>query len=124
MAGTYTTVLGDAWDGIAFKLYGDEKYMKDLIEANWKYTDVLVFGSGVVLTVPEIDKSETEELPFWRVLDDDEDELEELYESEDEEGDEDEDDEESEDLTDEESEAPDDGDEDEDDEDEDEDEEE
>lgn len=100
MAGTYTTVLGDAWDGIAFKLYGDEKYMKELIEANWKYTDVLVFSSGVVLTVPDVDKSETEDLPFWRVLDDSEEDEDEFYEYEDE----DEDSEEDEDLTDEEAE--------------------
>lgn len=105
MAGTYTTVLGDAWDGIAFKLYGDEKYMKELIEANWKYTDTLVFGSGIVLNVPDIEEDKDEELPFWRVLDDSDDEdADEFYESEDEEDDEDGEDE---DLTDEEAEEPD-----------------
>lgn len=105
MAGTYTTVLGDAWDGIAFKLFGDEKYMKELIEANWRYTDTLVFGSGIVLDVPDIDESEDEDLPFWRENDDsDEDEGDEFYEYETEE---DEDSEDNEDLTDAESEEPD-----------------
>ena len=34
MASTYTTIQGDTWDLIAYKLYGEEKYMKNLIEAN------------------------------------------------------------------------------------------
>lgn len=58
---TYTTIQGDTWDGIAYKLYGDEKYMKNLIEANWLYTDVLVFSAGVELTVPEITEEEKDD---------------------------------------------------------------
>ena len=52
--GTYTTIQGDVWDLIAWKLYGDEKYMKNLIEANWDYIDTVVFSSGTVLNVPDI----------------------------------------------------------------------
>lgn len=65
---TYTTIQGDTWDGIAYKLYGDEKCMKNLIEANWLYTDVLVFSAGVELTVPEITEEEKDDdnLPIWR----------------------------------------------------------
>lgn len=68
MSSTYTTIQGDTWDGIAYKLYGDEKYMKNLIEANWFYTDVLVFSAGVELTVPEITEEEKDDdnLPIWR----------------------------------------------------------
>ena len=68
MSSTYTTIQGDTWDGIAYKLYGDEKYMKNLIEANWLYTDVLVFSAGVELTVPEITEEEKDDdnLPIWR----------------------------------------------------------
>ena len=68
MSSTYTTIQGDTWDGIAYKLYGDEKYMKNLIEANWRYTDVLVFSAGVELTVPEITEEEkdNDNLPIWR----------------------------------------------------------
>ena len=37
MASTYTTIQGDTWDLIAYKLYGEEKYMKNLvlIETLW-----------------------------------------------------------------------------------------
>jgi phage tail protein X len=75
MSSTYTTIQGDTWDGIAYKLYGDEKYMKNLIEANWLYTDVLVFSAGVELTVPEITEEEKDDdnLPIWRQFSSDSD---------------------------------------------------
>ena len=64
--GTYTTIQGDVWDLIAYKLYGDEKYMKNLIEANWKYIDTVIFSSGTVLNVPDIPEEEIDGVPFWR----------------------------------------------------------
>jgi len=70
---TYTTIQGDAWDLISFKLFGDEKYMRYLIEANWDYADVLVFSSGTVLNVPELPEEPDEDLPFWREDDDEDD---------------------------------------------------
>ncbi len=73
MANTYTTIQGDTWDLIAYKLYGAEKYMKYLIEANWPLLDVLIFSSGTVLTVPELPEEADEDAPFWRT-DTDEDE--------------------------------------------------
>lgn len=63
---TYTTIQGDTWDLIAFRLFGSEKYMRYLIEANWDYADVLVFSSGTVITVPELPEEIDETAPFWR----------------------------------------------------------
>ena len=62
---TYKTIQGDTFDGIAFKLWGDEKYMKDLIQANLDYADILIFSPNVELTIPEIEE-ESDPLPFWR----------------------------------------------------------
>lgn len=76
MASTYTTIQGDTWDLIAYKLYGEEKYMKDLIEANWPLLDVLIFPSGTVLIVPDLPEEVDEDAPFWRS---DNDENEEYY---------------------------------------------
>lgn len=76
MASTYTTVQGDTWDLIAYKLYGEEKYMKYLIEANWPLLDVLIFSSGMVLTVPDFPEEANGDAPFWRS---DVDEDEEIY---------------------------------------------
>lgn len=70
MSGKYTTIQGDTWDSIAYKLYGDEKYMKNLIEANWPLLEVLVFSSGTVITVPDLPEETDDDLPFWRSEDD------------------------------------------------------
>lgn len=66
MSKTYTTIQGDTWDLIAHKLYGSEKYMKNLIEANWPLLEVLVFSSGTVINVPDIPEDSDEDAPFWR----------------------------------------------------------
>ena len=114
MANVYVTAQGDTFDSIAYWLYGDEKYMKDLIECNWDYADVLVFGPDVTLYIPEVDLDEEddEDMPFWRDEDEDDEETSEddYYEYDEDTGDEDltdEESEESEDLDDDEEEDPD-----------------
>ena len=79
---TYETIQGDTWDLIAYKLFGDEKYMENLIVANWELLDILVFSSGTVINVPELPDESDSDLPFWRQEDDD-DEEETGYEEED-----------------------------------------
>ena len=66
MSTTYTTIQGDTWDLISYKLFGSEKYMKNLIEANWPLLEVLVFSSGTVITVPDLPEDNDEDAPFWR----------------------------------------------------------
>lgn len=66
MSKTYTTIQGDTWDLIAYKLYGSEKYMKNLIEANWPLLEILVFSSGTVINVPDIPEDSDDDAPFWR----------------------------------------------------------
>lgn len=72
MIDVYTTIQGDTFESVAFWLYGDEKFMKELIEANWDKSDVLVFDAGVKLFAPDVyDDAEEGEEPFWRSDDDD-----------------------------------------------------
>lgn len=66
MAGTYTTIQGDTWDNIAYKVYGSEEYASFLMENNYACLDILVFSSGTVLTTPELPEEMEEELPPWR----------------------------------------------------------
>jgi len=66
MASTYTTIQGDTWDLMAWKLYGDEKHMKTLIEANWSLIRTLVFSAGTEIKVPDISETPADTLPFWR----------------------------------------------------------
>lgn len=63
---TYTTLQGDTWDGIAFKLYGDAKLMTLLINANPTHVDVVIFSSNVNLNVPDKPMSASDTLPPWR----------------------------------------------------------
>lgn len=70
MASKYKTISGDTWDLIAYNLYGDEKYMRNLIEANPKLCNVLRFDSGTEITVPDLPQENRDDLPFWHSTDD------------------------------------------------------
>lgn len=65
---SYITVQGDAFDLIAKQVYGDEKKMDRLIEANPQHMEVVTFGAGVLLNIPEItaDEVQYDALPPWR----------------------------------------------------------
>ena len=66
---TYTTVQGDTFDSIAFKLFGNEKYIKELMEVNTDHLTTIIFSSGEVLNVPEINVEyniSSDNLPPWR----------------------------------------------------------
>ncbi len=66
MSNTYTTISGDTWDIIAYKVWGNEKKMDILIKANLEYKDVYQFSAGVILTLPENTVSVSESLPPWK----------------------------------------------------------
>lgn len=62
----YTTIQGDTWDYIAYKVYGNELYADRLMAANPKLLDIFVFSPGTSINIPEIDEEEENELPPWR----------------------------------------------------------
>lgn len=62
----YKTVQGDTWDGIAFKLYGSEYLMIDLMDANAAQIDTAIFSAGVLLNVPEVETPIPATLPPWK----------------------------------------------------------
>lgn len=66
MSRYYTTVQGDEWDMIALKVYGDEFYLNELLKANQKYNNIVVFSAGVKLLLPEIEVKSTTILPPWK----------------------------------------------------------
>ena len=63
----YITKKGDTFDSIAFDFYTEEKLASAIIEANRKYSDVLIFDSGVELIIPIIEEDEDTpaSLPPW-----------------------------------------------------------
>lgn len=62
----YTTIHGDMWDSISYKVYGKDKYSMELIKANPAYANVAVFSSGIELICPELIIEEISTLPPWR----------------------------------------------------------
>lgn len=62
----YTTIQGDMWDFIAYKVYGTEKGMTQLLAANQEYRDYVVFPAGVTLNVPEYATVIRTNVPPWR----------------------------------------------------------
>ncbi|MEG1593813.1 MAG: tail protein X [Oscillibacter sp.] len=67
MERTYTTQQGDAWDAIAYRVYGDVKYTGWLMQNNYPQLDTFVFGQGVILQTPEPPENITKTgLPIWR----------------------------------------------------------
>lgn len=67
-ANTYTTVQGDTWDSIAYRLWGEERHMDSILACNPEYSDVLVFPAGMSLCLPDtstVKITKTSELPPW-----------------------------------------------------------
>lgn len=63
----YSTIQGDVWDMIAFKVYGDTDLTYLLLDSNPAYVKTTIFDSGVLLTVPEAPEETTSDLPPWRL---------------------------------------------------------
>ena len=66
MSRIYSTISGDTFEKIAFMQMGDCKYMDKLIDANRAEIDNFIFGAGVKLKIPNIEKKTKIELPAWR----------------------------------------------------------
>ncbi|GIO09673.1 membrane protein [Brevibacillus reuszeri] len=63
---TYTTIQGDMWDTVAYRVYGNEYLMTDLIDANPRHRNIVVFPAGIQLSIPEIESPEPMTLPPWK----------------------------------------------------------
>lgn len=67
MAKTYTAKQGDAWDAIAYAVYGDVKYTGWLMQNNFPALDIFVFDAGTVLQTPNPpEDNDTANTPVWR----------------------------------------------------------
>lgn len=68
MTKTYTTIAGDMWDGVAYKVFGDEGYTDQIMKENPKHRHVVVFPAGVTLALPDETTEVSAELPPWKRL--------------------------------------------------------
>lgn len=66
----YVTVLGDTWDAVAKKVYGDERAADLLMRANPQKIMTLMFSDGEELTVPKREadtrKTVASDAAMWR----------------------------------------------------------
>lgn len=62
----YVTALGDTWDIIAYKMYGNERQMSLLIEANPGHRETVLFAADTIITVPDAPTAVSTVLPPWK----------------------------------------------------------
>jgi len=62
----YRTVLGDTWDHISYKEYGDYSHIQDLISANKEHMETVMFSGGIELNIPETEAKTSTNLPPWK----------------------------------------------------------
>ena len=55
----YLCAGGDTFDSAALDVYGDEKYAAELLNANPRYAQRMVFKGGETLALPVIDSGGT-----------------------------------------------------------------
>lgn len=63
---SYTTRAGDTFDILALDFYNDEFKANRIIEANPQYRDIVVFGTGTKLIIPQIEQTAPSVLPPWK----------------------------------------------------------
>lgn len=67
MEETYTTQLGDTWDLIAYRVYGNVSCTGWLMQNNFEHLDTFVFPAGIVLQTPALPENDaTANTPIWR----------------------------------------------------------
>lgn len=64
---THIATVGEMWDQIALKYYGDEMKASFLLANNQEMTDILIFEGGEKVRIPIIQERELiTSLPPWR----------------------------------------------------------
>ncbi len=70
MAKVYTTVSGDTWDLVAWKMYGKEVWADKIMQANMDKLDYMVFPDNLQLIIPDIESfsgtTVSSDAPEWR----------------------------------------------------------
>jgi len=67
MAKIYLTRQGDAYDIIAYRVYGSEQRAMDVARANPVHLDTVFFRAGVALVLPDLPKQYVDRpSPPWR----------------------------------------------------------
>ena len=63
---TTVTRQGETWDMISYRMYGDEHYIRDLMDANPGMRRIVRFSAGASVAVPEVTVKTAASLPPWK----------------------------------------------------------
>ena len=61
---TYSTIAGDSYDLISFKIYGSEKYVPELMKANPQFIKTFIFDADINLEIPTLETKSYQLLPW------------------------------------------------------------
>lgn len=62
----YKTLKSDTFDSIALDFYNDEFKSVEIIKANPRYADVIMFEAEVLLMIPVLENKASATLPPWK----------------------------------------------------------
>lgn len=62
----YVTTQGETWDTISLDFYGTPYKVKELIECNREYSDVLIFEANIELDIPILEEEAAITLAPWK----------------------------------------------------------
>lgn len=62
----YVTTQGETWDTISLDFYGNPYRIKELIECNRQYSDVLIFEANIELNIPILEDESPDTLAPWK----------------------------------------------------------
>jgi phage tail protein X len=65
----YSTIQGDFFDSISYKIFKTEKYSPVIMRNNPAYANVVIFDAGIVLTIPSVStSSQISEVPWGQLF--------------------------------------------------------
>ena len=62
----YITNQGETWDTISLDFYGTPYKVKELIDCNPQYSDILIFEANVSLNIPILETEKSNTLAPWK----------------------------------------------------------
>lgn len=62
----YTTIVGDTWDSISYKLYKTSLAYKSLFELNPDYINTIVFNAGIKIKYKTLNIKADLDIAPWR----------------------------------------------------------
>ncbi len=60
------TLMGETWDEISFRCFGDEHHVAAIIEVNPENRDTVRFPQGVSIELPVLTSTSNQSLPPWK----------------------------------------------------------